>query len=336
MPYCINNPKRQYKGNEPSPKGLGYCASGEKEGKKMKGKDGNMWIKKGGKWIKYSGEKDKKFDCSKIILYKKKRKKNGTIYTHNIAGIPAEKGFIYKHIDYNQFEKEPSKIPSGFRKRKISKYWIEEFGCGDKKRIDEVKWSKTIHKGWKTYITLDNGGQPFLVAIKGKTVKIFIIKPDIKIIFGFELKPYHYTHLIKEYQVEKVFIGKSPKNESTIYSGGFGKKWDGNSVLLELPNNKYVFIGTEIYEFSTKDKIISFISPVRNNLVPYPTALSQDNAFFMLDKNYVPIEYINELKLNKTEMTDLYTHYYGHYTGKSLKKYAKKMKNVKIIQKRLW
>ena len=39
MPHCLNNPKRIYKGTEPSPKGLGFCASGEKEGKKMKGKD---------------------------------------------------------------------------------------------------------------------------------------------------------------------------------------------------------------------------------------------------------------------------------------------------------
>jgi len=37
---------------KPSPKGLGYCASGEKEGTEMKGKDGNMWIKKNGKWVK--------------------------------------------------------------------------------------------------------------------------------------------------------------------------------------------------------------------------------------------------------------------------------------------
>ena len=51
MPYCINNPKRTYKGNEPSPKGLGYCASGEEEGTTMKGKDDNLWIKKGGKWV---------------------------------------------------------------------------------------------------------------------------------------------------------------------------------------------------------------------------------------------------------------------------------------------
>ena len=52
MPFCINNPKKTYLGNEPSPKGLGYCASGEKEETEMKGKDGNIWIKKNGRWVK--------------------------------------------------------------------------------------------------------------------------------------------------------------------------------------------------------------------------------------------------------------------------------------------
>ena len=56
MPFCKNNPKRTYTGKEPSPKGLGYCASGEKEGKLMKGKDGNLWIKTNGKWIKKNTE----------------------------------------------------------------------------------------------------------------------------------------------------------------------------------------------------------------------------------------------------------------------------------------
>ena len=51
--YCKNNPKKTYLGSEPSPKGLGYCASGEKEGTEMKGKDGNMWVKKNGKWMKH-------------------------------------------------------------------------------------------------------------------------------------------------------------------------------------------------------------------------------------------------------------------------------------------
>lgn len=57
MPKCINNPKKNYKGSEPSPKGFGYCAGGMKVGEKKKGKDGNIWIikkvKNGSKrWMK--------------------------------------------------------------------------------------------------------------------------------------------------------------------------------------------------------------------------------------------------------------------------------------------
>ncbi len=58
MPICKNNPKRHYTGKEPSPKGLGYCASSEKEGTIKKGRDGNMWIKQKGKWIKHKDEEE--------------------------------------------------------------------------------------------------------------------------------------------------------------------------------------------------------------------------------------------------------------------------------------
>ena len=44
MPRCINDEDRYYKGNEPSPKGLGYCAHAESVGFKKIGQDGRMWI----------------------------------------------------------------------------------------------------------------------------------------------------------------------------------------------------------------------------------------------------------------------------------------------------
>ena len=63
MPKCKNDKSRNYKGTEPSPKGLGYCAHSEKLNKKMKGRDGNIWIiqktSKGVKrWVKNSKEKN--------------------------------------------------------------------------------------------------------------------------------------------------------------------------------------------------------------------------------------------------------------------------------------
>ena len=58
MPKCLNDSSKRYTGNENTPKGKGYVASGEKVGKRMKGNDGNMYVvtKKGKtkRWEKIS------------------------------------------------------------------------------------------------------------------------------------------------------------------------------------------------------------------------------------------------------------------------------------------
>jgi len=78
MPYCINYPKRTYTGKEPSPKGLGFCASGEKEGTEMKGKDKNMWVK-----IILT----KKAGCENIVKYvKTKKMRRGRAYKTELYG----------------------------------------------------------------------------------------------------------------------------------------------------------------------------------------------------------------------------------------------------------
>ena len=64
MPKCKNDPSRSYKGTEPSPKGLGFCAHAMKVGAIKKGKDGNNWIikkvKNGSKrWMKVKGKPQK-------------------------------------------------------------------------------------------------------------------------------------------------------------------------------------------------------------------------------------------------------------------------------------
>ena len=46
MPKCINDTTKSYKGDEPSPKGLGYCASAEVSGKIMTGTDSKKYIVK--------------------------------------------------------------------------------------------------------------------------------------------------------------------------------------------------------------------------------------------------------------------------------------------------
>ena len=44
MPVCKGDYNTYYRGDEPSPKGLGYCARSEGVGKKRKGNDGEVWV----------------------------------------------------------------------------------------------------------------------------------------------------------------------------------------------------------------------------------------------------------------------------------------------------
>ena len=44
MPPCLNDSKRSFKGDEPSPKGLGFCAHAEKAGTTKTGLNGMPWI----------------------------------------------------------------------------------------------------------------------------------------------------------------------------------------------------------------------------------------------------------------------------------------------------
>ena len=82
MPKCKNDPGRTYKGTEPSPKGLGYCAHTSEDGSMRVGGDGTIWMVKSTKngikrWVRskdnyeylkytsvrYNKKKDKRFFC---------------------------------------------------------------------------------------------------------------------------------------------------------------------------------------------------------------------------------------------------------------------------------
>ncbi len=60
----------------------------------------------------------------------------------------------------------------------------------------------------------------------------------------------------------------------------------GNTLLVQISDDLYVWIGREIYEF--KAEISSFYSPVYNNDVPYPYAIGEKFIYLLLEGKYIP------------------------------------------------
>ena len=90
MPKCIDDPSRSYTGNEPSPKGLGYCAHTQAVGTTKTGNDGNTWTVettyKGTKrWVKKSGS-SKRVPKEKKTSSKRKRKSTRKVSKKKTSG----------------------------------------------------------------------------------------------------------------------------------------------------------------------------------------------------------------------------------------------------------
>lgn len=155
----------------------------------------------------------------------------------------------------------------------------------------------------KYYLTHDNGGRPFCVYVDESINQVHIYKSsnsddDIE----------EYTEHIGTYKYLRIFIGLSPLNTMTKFSGGHGSNFDGNSILLKIDDLKYMFIGSNIYTFTTLYNITVFESPVGNSDVPYPYAIdSEENYYFLLETIYDSgIMKINDI----SKRDDPYTYFY--------------------------
>jgi hypothetical protein len=150
----------------------------------------------------------------------------------------------------------------------------------------------------KTYLTHFNGGRPYQVDIDGNN-SIIVKKPSAP--FGYystihDEVVYSYTN------PKKIFIGKSPKNKMTKFSAGFGKAFDGNSILVNTIDNNYVYIGKFVASFYSKYPIVKYVSPVGNNDVPYAYAKDTRNNVYLMIENTIILRY--------TKRQDPYDYFY--------------------------
>jgi len=178
----------------------------------------------------------------------------------------------------------------------------------------------------RNYLIHDNFARPFKVVVKGTHVDIYKGEQD------------DYKTLVKEYDADKVFIGKSSgRMRLSDHTVAQAKNFIGNSILLKV-GKSYVYVGDKIYQFTPTDEIEDYYSLVGNNDVPYPVALGKENVYFMLDKKYVPRVFFPE----KMDWENAYQEFIGawdeirHKWVGTMDRLAKKMKKVKMIQERIF
>lgn len=61
-----------------------------------------------------------------------------------------------------------------------------------------------------------------------------------------------------------------------------------NSLMLDLGRNKYMYVGGDVFTFTSLEEVVSYSSPLGPNVVPYPVAHTRSTSLLMLEKVAVP------------------------------------------------
>lgn len=226
--------------------------------------------------------------------------------------------------------------PQRSRKRRRSSRSRKRISRKRRRRSHEtespIKTEKKEPRKGKRYFTHNNGDKPYMVIVDNKNVYVYRYSDDFPHLE--DLKANDYTILVKEYLgVKDIFIGKAVKGDDS--SNAASSQTIGNSILLEISNGKYAFIGGLVYEFEPKDKIVEYYSMIGNSDVPYPVAIGEKNVYFVVSggrNGYLSRDYFEGFPSKYSWGLDSYQRLWG--TGK-FKPDAGKA-NVNKTKKRVW
>lgn len=241
-------------------------------------------------------------------------------------------GYYQPFIKYNKFG-PLKRIPDDAMFATVNDKRVEAEFMGSRpfksevKRFSEISGSLPelvdIGKLKKEVIIIYNYSVPYVVRIystpaKLKTVCIFenceyVVEhePD----FG---DPSTYTKFVTKYVVQSYFIptgymlrlGVVSEKNPDVKKMRPTKPFKGNTILLNLGNGKYVFVAETVYEFKLTKKmgsITHFYSPIYNNEVPYPIAVTESIIIDLSKFRYVNRKFITDYKKkNFIEGSDIF------------------------------
>lgn len=149
-----------------------------------------------------------------------------------------------------------------------------------------------------SYCTHDNGDRPFEVSLlkKGKAaIKVRRIPVDNA--------PYE---VIADLLFQKMWMGTTSYMSEEKFA-------QGNSFLFRLNESKYVFVGTEMFEFTLPrgEKVNSFVGDVGNSDVVYPYAITNKRILFLIKYIGTGIAAVSKRRLSNIGFDDMYEQLYN-------------------------
>ena len=119
------------------------------------------------------------------------------------------------------------------------------------------------------YNIIDNGGIVFVAIVTPSTKTIEVFKNEFIGNGTYKMG----KKVLNVITYQKIFIPKKDK---------------GNSLLVKLDGDDYIYVGDTIGRFKLDDLVVGYKSPIGNSGVPYPYIETKDWYYLLLEKVRIP------------------------------------------------
>jgi hypothetical protein len=142
-----------------------------------------------------------------------------------------------------------------------------------------------------TYNTLDNNDYAYIVDINKAYIHILDYVTS--------------KMVLKIKDPKAIFIGKSKETNITWSKNTYGKKYDGNTILINTVLDTYIYIGYKIISIEMSN-IVTFDSPVGPNGKSYSYAIDTNENYYLFEEDVII------KKLPEKYKDDPYNYFYNN------------------------
>jgi len=225
-----------------------------------------------------------------------------------------------KYLNLKQESNNFPDLTGGAKKSSCGDEWCKKV-AQRKKELQNMRSTKSyipkdkLSSRDKIYYTENNDSRPFKVIANNTGIHIYkgINNENYEQIYD------KLTMNIKSFQGYWDGFDSTPNKKT------------GNSLLVKITDHKYIFIGGNIFQFTTNDKILDYVSPLGPNDVSYPVAFGTEYVYFMVNNKMIKNNDL-ETPITIANAEDIYFEFYGHIGSKKGTHHKYAMKNVKILK----
>lgn len=172
---------------------------------------------------------------------------------------------------------------------------VDEFKASLKMSATEKSADNFMSQNPKSYFTQWNGNLPYKVYC---TTTHFLVRKNTttRIKTGPTKYNWRYsTEIDANHKFATTLIGPMPYIKKWVGVDKNESNTNGDNLLFQIAEKTYIYVGSHIFKFKTKEPILKYASRMGSSFVPYPVGIGKTFVYLIDEHKYLSTAVVNAI-----------------------------------------